>query len=81
MKMEPGQILDEHDVITAELLARYVIVDIKEEDKINSIVAICLFDSQGIDKPGSISFLDEKSILGNITIYWKLDGVRIFDES
>ena len=81
MRIEPGQILDEHDVITGRLLARYIVIDIKEFESASNVIAVCLFDSQGLDKPGSIAFIDEGSLTGNITIYWKVDGVRIFHES
>ena len=80
MQIEPGQILDEYDVLTDELLARYIVVDIKEKCLPNRISVLCVYDSQEFDVPGSITCLDDSSILGNITIYWKLDGVKILDE-
>jgi len=80
MQIEPGQILDEYDVLTDELLARYIVIDIKEERLPNRISVLCVYDSQKFDVPGSITCLDDSSILGNITIYWKLDGVKILDE-
>tara|TARA_B100000900_G_scaffold327641_1_gene287781 strand:- start:475 stop:720 length:246 start_codon:yes stop_codon:yes gene_type:complete len=80
MQIEPGQILDEYDVLTNELLARYIVVDTTDTFSSNRINVLCVYDSQEFDVPGSITCLDDSSILGNITIYWKLDGVRILDE-
>ena len=78
MKLK-SQILDEYDVLTDELLARYIVIDIKEKC-LNRISVLCVYDSQKFDVPGSITCLDDSSIMGNITIYWKLDGVKILDE-
>ena len=75
--IEPGQILDEYIIKTGEHLACYIVLEIIKIGNSDVVKACCLYDSENIDLPGSITTLTEYSFIGSYSVYWEIDGKRI----
>tara|TARA_Y100001938_G_scaffold148296_1_gene231547 strand:- start:4734 stop:4988 length:255 start_codon:yes stop_codon:yes gene_type:complete len=76
--IEPGQILDEYIVKTGEHLARYIVLEIIKVGNSDVVKACCIYDAENIDAPGSITTLTQYSLIGSYSVYWEIDGKRIF---